>query len=184
MSLAWRFNVTNQNILLAGLLNHNYNLNKLLDNPNYKFTYYSAIWKSLVHGWTLCKKGITNLIGNGNATSFWNDTWCTDVPLSKLIHGPLPNLESNKTVSYYINAGTWSLDSLPFYLLDDIMDKIKSTFFPSLDKPDKSLWAHSQNGRFNTSLAYKFAQNLSLPNPLSRGTLSFPFIWKKPTYFN
>lgn len=71
----------------------------------------SAVWKGIVHGLELVKKGIIWRIGDGASVRTWRDPW---IPRRFDFHPITPkrNCRFNR-VSYFLNeSGAWIIDLL------------------------------------------------------------------------
>lgn len=83
-------------------------------NNNKKHLNASHIWKSLLLGWELLKKGLKWNIGNSNIINFWHDNWLNLGPIRQLIQSPLTLHELDLNVSSVFTNGEWDSKSLIF----------------------------------------------------------------------
>lgn len=156
MSLAWRFYINNH----------------VTNSQNSSLT-----WKSIKIGWSLCRRGLSHVVGNGASTLFWQDKWCTPFPLCHSVIGPFPANELKKKVSSYYKDGYWDFSFLPFVLPCQVMNIILSYSFPNCPREDKVIWPYTSNGRFNTSSASTFLQS-TYPDSLQPNSPDLSWIWK------
>lgn len=79
MKLSWRFAHSPHNLWVR-LLKSKYNISRNFWSFNAASG--PGICKSLKHGTTLLKEGLSWRIGNGSSVNFWIDRWCVMVPFA------------------------------------------------------------------------------------------------------
>ncbi|WZY89335.1 hypothetical protein YC2023_046070 [Brassica napus] len=84
----------------------------------------SYAWKSILHGKDLIVKGMRYIIGNGESTKMWTDSWLS-------LHPPRPprsrgEVNTNSKVSDYVlnNGRGWNLDKLREDVIQEDIEKI------------------------------------------------------------
>lgn len=175
MSLVWRFNISNKDSLWASIIHHKYNQQNQINNTKNVNKNSSLTWRSLKLGQSLCKLGLAHLIGEGNQTSFWEDKWCSTLPIKNYLHDPFPGNEKEKKVSDYLIQGRWDFSNLSFVLPKALMDNISNLHIPLSHRLDRLYWPHSKNGKFSTSYVASFIQK---PHAMSLYTVDLTWLWK------
>lgn len=173
MGLAWRYQTSSKDMLWSNILRSKYSY-----SPKIK---HSSIWKSILLGIDLCKKGTAYLIGNGTSVSLWHDKWAGSKPLYAQIEGPLLLVENTQPVSHIISNNSWDLENLSMSLPFCITNFITSINLPISPQDDCRLWDLSPNRIFSTKSAYSFLASRSIENePLSpHHVRDFRWLWKK-----
>ena len=122
---------------------------KLPSSPN---------WKAINLGFSIFKKGIAWGIGNGAGVNLWMDNWVNGESLLAMIEGPLRQEELSLKVSDLCDYQAWNWDLISFNLPQIIKDKIKAIPIQMYGNGrDTVMWKCSNNGEFNTNLAYRLA---------------------------
>lgn len=80
----------------------------------------SSTWRSISHGASLLRHGLTWRIGNGKTIKFWYDHW---VSSKSIIEFALPTamINPNATVCEFWNANGWNVDLLSISVPLDIL---------------------------------------------------------------
>lgn len=97
---------------------------------------------------------------DGKNTNIWNDPWINNNTLRHLIHVPLTQNESNKTVSSIIHTSAdskiWNLNSISFQIPQKIIDQIESIALPNIQSNmnDGIYWNITNHGEFTLKSTY------------------------------
>lgn len=103
---------------------------------------------------------ISFLIRDGKCTSLWHDPCLHKSILRQLIHGPLTQIDSIRTVSGIIDTTlgikTWNLISITFQIPQNVLDQVTSIAIPNyqLDANDGISWNAADHGEFTLKIAY------------------------------
>nr|XP_027077000.1 uncharacterized protein LOC113700749 [Coffea arabica] len=108
----------------------------------------SPVWRRLVEVRGFAEGNIRWCLGEG-LVDFWQDRWCTDVPLASLVPGP----KSHRLVGeFFLSDGwdeQWLRRLLPGHLVSKVMEL---RIFPNMQ--DQMIWAASPSGSFTVSSAW------------------------------
>lgn len=108
----------------------------------------SWIWSNILSQRRFMREHIRMIVGNGQRTSFWFDTWCNFAPLCRNIED-MPwntvNICKNAVVGELISRGEWDLDQT--LLSFQVKQSILNTTF-NLGSSDKPMWANNSSSVF------------------------------------
>ncbi|XP_071939022.1 uncharacterized protein [Coffea arabica] len=108
----------------------------------------SPIWRRLIEVRDLTEGNIRWCLGEG-LVDFWQDRWCTDVPLARLVPGP----KSHRLVGEFFLSDGWDEQWLRRLLPGHLVSKIlELRIFPNMQ--DQMIWAASPSGSFTVSSAW------------------------------
>ena len=116
----------------------------------------SAVWKGILHGLELLKKGIMWRIGNGTLIRTWRDPWIPR-PYSYRPITPKRNCRFNRVSDFLDVNGAWRMDILrDHFWAMDIEHILKIRTSPR-QRTDFVAWAPEKSGLFTVRSAYKLA---------------------------
>ncbi|XP_027099048.2 uncharacterized protein [Coffea arabica] len=108
----------------------------------------SPFWRRLVEVRGFAEGNIRWCLGEG-LVDFWQDRWCTDVPLASLVPGP----KSHRLVGEFFLSDGWDEQWLRRLLLGHLVSKVMELrIFPNMQ--DQMIWAASPSGSFTVSSAW------------------------------
>ena len=124
-----------------------------------KFKNASHVWQSIGKGWHILENSCQWKLGNGLATSFWDDDWLGLGPIRNCVIGPLSEKESDVSVQKVWNTGDWdgitfSLD-LPEYVVNNIYS---FQWYPTEDH-DTPFSSLVMNDTFSLKMAFQKTTN-------------------------
>lgn len=150
-------------IIQKGLLNcvhHNYfPLTNILEAPGgYKSSF---IWRSLLEGRDLLKKGMRLLIGNGNNINPLTDPWLPTHPprAPKLLAGVVSNLQTVNDLLLSVTK-QWNRPLLETLFEADDVREILQLRVSTLDVPDMLGWNYTDSGIYTVKSGYWLATHL------------------------
>nr|XP_027127722.1 uncharacterized protein LOC113743823 [Coffea arabica] len=109
----------------------------------------SPVWRRLLEVRDLTKGNIRWCLGEG-LVDFWQDRWCSDVPLASLVPGP----KSHRLVGEFFLSDGWDEQWLRLLLPGHLVSKIlELRIFPNTR--DQMIWAASPSGSFTMSSAWE-----------------------------
>jgi hypothetical protein len=178
---AWRL-IERPDGLCARLLKAKYFPNGNLLDTAFP-TNQSPMWKAIVHGLDLLKKGVCWRIGRGDSVRIWRDPWIPRgwerKPIGKRRSCRL------KWVSQLIDEARmeWREEIVYEYFRDVDVQKILSIRLPSRPTEDFISWLHEKSGVFSVRSAYRLAKEHSetergAAQSSSEGQAGRP-IWKR-----
>ncbi|KAF7823302.1 ribonuclease H [Senna tora] len=148
----------------------------------------NSILENDVGGREVLKMGLYRVIGNGESTSIWNDSWITGIQ-----GGTLNPIHSNswrpERVCELIDEDTHGWDIIKLWALFDanICEKILSIPPSRVCQSDVWAWSGEANGSFTVKSCYKMAmeeswdQTLLTPNLFCEVPTSFwKSMWRLP----
>ncbi|PRQ60738.1 putative reverse transcriptase zinc-binding domain-containing protein [Rosa chinensis] len=133
----------------------------------------SSTWRSVVHGASLLKQGLTWRVGDGKRIKFWIHIWLPPLALINYIHHDV-EIEINATICSFWNENGWNINFLYSYFPDDIVSRILHTP-PGFDGcgEDIQIWNYTTNGDFSV----KSAHNIFF-DTYDQHHSPWKFIWK------
>lgn len=144
----------------------------------------SVIWRDILRGQPLLKRGIITGIGDGKSTSLRYHHWVGQEPIYKQIQTDIPESVSHLYVCDIIKGGKWNLDRIRHLLPQHIITDILATPLAVHSvNHDYLRWTKSEDGRFNVKSAYFLALNPNLPIPTPYYSISWKTMWKIPVPF-
>ncbi|XP_027169914.1 uncharacterized protein LOC113769603 [Coffea eugenioides] len=108
----------------------------------------SPVWRRLVEVRDLAEGNIRWCLGEG-LIDFWQDRWCTDVPLASLVPGPKSHRLAGEFFLFDGWDEQWLRRLLPGHLVSKVMEL---RIFPNMR--DQMIWAASPSGSFTVSSAW------------------------------
>ena len=118
----------------------------------------SAVWKGILHGLGLLKKGVIWRVGNGSAIHTWRDPWIPR-PFSFRPITPKGTCRLNR-VSDLIDAnGAWRVDRLSQFFWPMDVDHILKIRTSPHQRTDFLSWFLEKSGVFIVKSAYKLAMH-------------------------
>ena len=175
----WRL-LQHPNCLMARLLKGRYypDTNIMNATQGRKASY---VWKSILHGRDLVKKGLRCCIGDGSLINAWLDPW---LPL----HTPRPPLKTEAAPEHLMvselfnsNRTDWEVNKLRNWIVSGDIETIKSIKLCSTAKDDLIGWHYTKDGMYTVKSAYWLATHLpnidGLPPPPGNVTLK-QLLWK------
>lgn len=145
--------------LVSRFLKSIYFTNSNILNPSY-------LWRSLLWGRDLLKKGVRYRIGNGEDVAVFGDPWIPKELTFKPICLNRDFLQVK--VSHFINNnGEWNLDFLKSSMLEEDFNIIRGLPI-NLNAKDRLIWHFDKLGKYNVKSGY----NLFLNNKLNAGPSS------------
>ncbi|RLN35951.1 hypothetical protein C2845_PM03G26230 [Panicum miliaceum] len=146
-------------------------------------THVSLVWRSIMFGLELLKKGVIWRIGNGEKIKIWQRNW---IPRGVSLK-PAGKRSSCrlKWVSQLIDINTkgWDAEVLKRYFFDHDVEEITKIKIPWSPMEDTIAWHYEKTGCFTVRSAYRLAMQLrdlegGMPGSSSRPDGARP-IWKK-----
>ncbi|KAL5798070.1 hypothetical protein ACOSQ2_002890 [Xanthoceras sorbifolium] len=137
----------------------------------------SFVWRSILWGREVIRKGVRWKIGNGQSISIYDDSW---LPRDSSFRVYSPRLlPDGVSVSALIGApGRWSRDLVQFYFRPEEADIILSIPLCSSPLRDSLIWHFDKKGCFSVKSAYRLALKDSCYDSPSGSRAPSPW-WKK-----
>ncbi|KAG7586018.1 Ribonuclease H domain [Arabidopsis thaliana x Arabidopsis arenosa] len=127
-------------------------------SPGYKSSF---IWKSLLEGRDLLRKGMRYLIGNGRSTNAWLDPWLPTHPPRppRCIEGVETNVGC---VSDLMKVGQpgWNMELLQNIVMEEDIQLINSIRLSPLEAQDMLGWHYNDSGIYTVKSGYWLASHL------------------------
>ncbi|CAA7023512.1 unnamed protein product [Microthlaspi erraticum] len=153
--LSWRI-LTNPNCLLARVLKGKYfRYTSFLEARPRKSA--SHGWQGLLVGRDLLRLNLGKAIGNGEATSIWNDPWLSlETPTKPM--GPATLGTAEWTVAKLIDphTKTWNKEKI-LSVLPNLEQQILCVKPSVLGKEDKYIWLATESGEYTSKTGYHIA---------------------------
>ena len=125
----------------------------------------SFIWKSILQGRDLVKKGLRYCVGNGTQVNAWFDHWLP-------VHPPRPPQKTNEApttvmVSELLNSthSDWDLAKLDAWIVQEDVEIVKNIKVCASADEDLVGWHYTKSGIYTVRSAYWLAQHTSDMNP-------------------
>ena len=142
----------------------------------------SFVWKSLLQGRDLLKRGMRFVIGDGSTISTWVDPWLP-------VHPPRPkqNQVDHCLLSNWILRGNkWNTDQIRELVIEEDAEIILSLKLYSSATQDFQGWHYSETGIYSVKSAYWLANQLFMdptiqPPPPPGNARTKAKIWKIKT---
>ena len=116
----------------------------------------SEVWKGILHGLELIKKGVIWRVGNGMKIRAWRDSWVPR-PFSFRPITPKGNCRFHRVSDFLDDNGAWKQDRLrEFFWQMDIDHILKIRTLPR-QRDDFLAWYPEKSGVFTVRSAYKLA---------------------------
>ncbi|XP_056692196.1 uncharacterized protein [Spinacia oleracea] len=138
----------------------------------------SPLWRDILKGRPILKKGLIINIGNGKSTSLWFHHWIGDGPLYTLKDVKIPYSKAHWYVNRIIRGGKWYLEDIIHLIPNQIKNLILAYPLSSNDKEEDFIrWQYSKSGAFTIKSAYYIQLNSSLRS-VDNGQSFWRSIWK------
>ena len=125
----------------------------------------SFIWKSILQGRDLVKKGLRYCVGNGTQVNAWFDHWLP-------VHPPRPPQKTNEApttvmVSELLNSthSDWDHTKLDAWIVQEDVEIVKNIKVCASADEDLVGWHYTKSGIYTVRSAYWLAQHTSDMNP-------------------
>ncbi|KAL5737670.1 hypothetical protein ACOSP7_030431 [Xanthoceras sorbifolium] len=137
----------------------------------------SFVWRSILWGREVIRKGVRWKIGDGQSISVYNDSW---LPRDSSFRVYSPSLlPDGVSVSALIGAPRrWSRDLVQFYFSPEEADIILSIPLCSSPLRDSLIWHFDKRGCFSVKSAYRLALKVAQSDSPSGSRAPSPW-WKK-----
>ncbi|KAH9685373.1 reverse transcriptase domain-containing protein [Citrus sinensis] len=138
----------------------------------------SFIWRSILWGSQVIKKGVRWRIGDGKNVLVYKDNWiprlATFQPISP------KTLPPETVVADLINSeNKWRADKLEQHFMKEDIEAILKILLPSGKEEDEVLWHFDKKGEYSVKSGYQLVLNQNFPNePESSNSSSR--LWKIP----
>ena len=121
----------------------------------------SFIWRSLLEGRDLLKKGLHILIGDGNQTNIWTDSWLPT-------HPPRPpqrqteDTTTHTTVNQLMHDHTriWNKEVIEDLIVGEDATLIQKLRLSSQTFPNLLGWSYTKNGEYTVKSGYSLSTHL------------------------
>ncbi|KAL9451066.1 hypothetical protein AB3S75_012752 [Citrus x aurantiifolia] len=142
----------------------------------------SFIWRSILWGRQVIKKGARWRIGYGQNTLIYEDHWiprpATFQPISP------PTLPPEARVAVLLDEyNKWRVDKLEQYFMKADTEAILKIRLPSGKEDDEVIWHFDKRGEYSVKSGYQLAHNLKFPNE-PESSISSHSHWKIPWKFD
>ncbi|KAG7551591.1 Ribonuclease H domain [Arabidopsis thaliana x Arabidopsis arenosa] len=148
------------NSLLSRFLKARYfpNTNILNTGPGFKPSF---IWRSLLEGRDLLRKGMRLLIGNGQNTNVWSDPWLPTHPprAPRCLVGTNSDLRYVKDLMNARQTG-WNIDTLRLHVVPEDIPLISNVRIFPTPVPDLLGWNYNDTGLYTVKSGYWLATHL------------------------
>ncbi|KAH9709496.1 putative reverse transcriptase/RNA-dependent DNA polymerase [Citrus sinensis] len=172
----WRL-VRYPNSLMARVMKARYYKNstfwnaKVGSNPSF-------IWRSILWGSQVIKKGVRWRIGDGKKVLVYKDKW---IPRPATFQPISPKTLPHETVVADLidSENKWRVDRLEQHFMKEDIEAILKILLPSGKEEDEVLWHFDKKGEYSVKSGYQLALNQNFPNePESSNSSSR--LWKIP----
>ncbi|XP_056698695.1 uncharacterized protein [Spinacia oleracea] len=142
---------------------------------------HSPLWRDILKGREVLKKGMIVNIGNGKSTSLWFHHWIGDGPLYTFEGVNVPDSKAHWFVNRIIRHGKWYLNDIQHLIPDSIKNLILAyPLSTNDDEEDFIRWQYSKTGTFTIKSAYYLQLHNSFPTTNKDSTF-WKSIWKVKT---
>ncbi|OMO62153.1 reverse transcriptase [Corchorus capsularis] len=118
----------------------------------------SFVWRSLMAGREVLKKGCRWRIGDGMSVDIWRDEWLNNPPAFRPTPRPGTICQSNPVSVLFDDQGQWDVDLVRELFVDDDVARILSVPFFTQVSRDELIWSHSKNGYYTVRIEYHVAR--------------------------
>ncbi|WCJ35671.1 DNAse I-like superfamily protein [Euphorbia peplus] len=117
----------------------------------------SSIWKAVLAGSELLKKGIGRIVRSGNDARFWTDRWVDDVRLVDVAIHTVPESELGKNVAaYWTDSHSWNWEAISYFLPTTYLFRLASlVILHGVGVSDGWSWSCSNSGNFSVKSAFQ-----------------------------
>lgn len=131
----------------------------------------SFIWRSILWGREVIKRGIRWRVGNGKKISVYEDNWLPRPDAFKPISPPA--LPKDSVVADLLNdMNQWDEDKLNHYFMHEDTAVILKIPLPNGQAGNEILWHFDKRGEFSVKSGYQLALKLKFPEASSNSTSS------------
>uniref|UniRef100_A0A453AS58 Reverse transcriptase zinc-binding domain-containing protein n=1 Tax=Aegilops tauschii subsp. strangulata TaxID=200361 RepID=A0A453AS58_AEGTS len=116
----------------------------------------SSVWKGILHGLDLLKKGVIWRVGNGADIRTWRDPWIPRPSTFRPIT-PKGNCRLNRVADFIDDNGAWRVDRLREFFWPMDVDYILKIRTSPRNRDDFVSWFPEKSGLFTVRSAYKLA---------------------------
>ena len=115
----------------------------------------SFIWRSILEGRELLKKGLRVLIGDGENTNIWNDNWLpTHLPRPpRCKDGVTPNVHTVNEIMMQ-NPKRWNKDLIEEIFEEEDANRIQQIRITTQQSPDFLGWHYTDHGMYTVKSGY------------------------------
>ncbi|KAL2940927.1 hypothetical protein RDABS01_029277 [Bienertia sinuspersici] len=124
----------------------------------------STIWRDILKGREILKKGMIMGVGDGCHISLWYHHWVGECPIYLMPNFEIPNFIAHWRVVDIIRQGNWYLDDIIHLIPDSLADVILSIPLSTTHVLEDFLkWRSITNGNFSIKTAYGISSNITTP---------------------
>lgn len=116
----------------------------------------SKVWRSLVWGCEIIKKGYRWRIGDGNSVDILKDPWIPRPRTFKIFDHPFIH-DGLKVIDLKRGDGSWDIDMISCLFSEEDAQLILSLPCSDYELPDKLLWHYTKNGEYFVRSGYHVA---------------------------
>lgn len=115
----------------------------------------SYVWRSILEGWKVLRRGLKWRIGTSKDIQFWNGTWLVEHPLREVCETEFPQEEMEKRVGEcWCERRGWKREELGKSLNADLLGRlIRVQIVWTTGNKDRVRWDQDASGCFTTSSA-------------------------------
>ena len=119
----------------------------------------SFLWRSILRGRDVIKRGAVWRIGDGTSVHIWNDRWLPGAVNNKIISSAIV-ANNNATVSSLIDQTSreWKGELIDSYFFEWEANIIKNIPLCRSIQEDVLIWPFSPDGEYTIQIGYKFLQ--------------------------
>lgn len=126
----------------------------------------SFIWRSILWGRQVLKKGIRWCIGNDKKISVFSDNWLSRLDIFKPISPP--NLPVDSVVADLIGSeNQWNAEKLNQYFRQEDVEIILKIPLPKEQSADEVMWHFDKKGEYSVKSGYQLALKIKFSNDTS-----------------
>ena len=127
----------------------------------------SFVWRSIIWGRKVIKKGSRWRVGFGMNIDIYKDMWLPK-PSTFKIYDPPPILGKFKVAMLHLENGNWNIALIEHLFYVDDATYIISLHVGSFDHTDVLIWHYTKDGEYMVKSGYKWFQSVmvlqNLPN--------------------
>lgn len=120
----------------------------------------SQVWKGILWGAELLRKGIKWEVRSGRAVAFWRDIWLERKPLSQILLSPVDEEEMETRVYRYWDHGSWwRWDAFAHHLPATTLVKLASMDLRSKAADEDWFVWEAGRGKFIVRTTYRLSMD-------------------------
>lgn len=120
----------------------------------------SFVWKGVVRGAELLRRGLKWQIGDGMKARFWADTWLEQTPLQSIIQHQLSDEQMNMKVrDYWVEGVGWQWSNLQESLTASTLMNLASKTLAGVEENEDIFRWLDRGLNFKVSEAFKIAMS-------------------------